>query len=71
MFLRNAWYVAAWNHEVPTGTLFGRILLNEPLVLYRRRDGRVVALEDRCCHRHYPPGLGGVRDAAALDRSRS
>jgi phenylpropionate dioxygenase-like ring-hydroxylating dioxygenase large terminal subunit len=54
MFLRNAWYVAAWDHEVSSDTLFSRILLNEPVVLYRKRDGRVVALEDRCCHRHYP-----------------
>src|SRR4029450_6696149 len=54
MFLRNAWYVAAWDHEVSSDKLFSRIVLNEPLVLYRCGAGRVVALEDRCCHRHYP-----------------
>ena len=54
MFMRNAWYVAAWNHEVGSERPFGRILLNEPLVLYRTKAGTVVALEDRCCHRHYP-----------------
>ena len=54
MFLRNAWYVAAWDHEVTADQLFGRTVLGEPLVLYRTRDGRLVALEDRCCHRHYP-----------------
>jgi phenylpropionate dioxygenase-like ring-hydroxylating dioxygenase large terminal subunit len=54
MFLRNAWYVAAWDHEVSSDKLFNRIVLNEPLVLYRCGAGRVVALEDRCCHRHYP-----------------
>jgi phenylpropionate dioxygenase-like ring-hydroxylating dioxygenase large terminal subunit len=54
MFLRNAWYVAAWDHEVCADALLGRILLDEPVVLYRTRDGQVVALEDRCCHRHYP-----------------
>jgi len=54
MFLRNAWYVAAWDHEVTADALLGRILLDEPVVLYRTRDRRVVALEDRCCHRHYP-----------------
>ena len=54
MFLRNAWYVAAWDHEVTAEKPFGRILLNEPVVLYRKRDGGVVALEDRCCHRHFP-----------------
>ena len=54
MFLRNAWYVAAWDHEVASDKLFSRIVLNEPLVLYRQGAGRVVALENRCCHRHYP-----------------
>src|SRR5262245_39345430 len=54
MFLRTAWYVAAWDREVTADTLLGRIILGDALVLYRLRDGRAVALEDRCCHRHYP-----------------
>jgi phenylpropionate dioxygenase-like ring-hydroxylating dioxygenase large terminal subunit len=60
MFLRNAWYVAAWDHEVSAERPFGRTLLNEPVVLYRTRDGRAVALEDRCCHRHFPLRFGSV-----------
>jgi vanillate O-demethylase monooxygenase subunit len=60
MFLRNAWYVAAWDHEVSAERPFGRLLLNEPIVLYRTRDGRAVALEDRCCHRHYPLHRGSI-----------
>ena len=35
-----------------------RLLLNEPVVLYRREDGAAVALEDRCCHRHLPLSMG-------------
>jgi vanillate O-demethylase monooxygenase subunit len=35
-----------------------RILLDEPVVLYRAEDGRPVALEDRCCHRHAPLSRG-------------
>lgn len=35
-------------------------ILGEPLVLYRRQDSRVVALEDRCCHRLAPLSLGRV-----------
>ncbi len=60
MFLRNAWYVAAWDHEVSSERPFGRVLLNEPVVLYRTRDGKVVALEDRCCHRHFPLHRGTI-----------
>ncbi|MGB8437589.1 MAG: aromatic ring-hydroxylating dioxygenase subunit alpha [Burkholderiales bacterium] len=54
MYLRNAWYVAAWDQEVTGERPFGRILLGEPVVLYRMKSGEVVALEDRCCHRRYP-----------------
>ena len=57
MFVRNAWYVAAWDHEV-TRDLRRRILLNQPVVLFRREDGTPVALEDRCCHRQAPLSLG-------------
>lgn len=59
MFLRNAWYVAAWDEEVGREP-FARTLLNEPVVLYRREDGTPVALEDRCCHRSLPLSFGKV-----------
>jgi vanillate O-demethylase monooxygenase subunit len=57
MYLRNAWYVAAWGHEVKDGVL-ARRLLNEPIVLFRDGSGRVRALEDRCCHRGAPLSIG-------------
>ncbi len=59
MILRNAWYVAAEADEVGRRPL-GRILLGEPVVLYRRTDGGAVALEDRCCHRRAPLHKGEV-----------
>jgi len=58
MFLRNAWYVVAWDHELPAGKLLSRRVLDEPVLLYRTPDGRAVALADRCCHRHAPLSLG-------------
>ena len=54
MFIRNCWYVAAWDTEIPAEGLFHRTLLNEPVLLYRDTQGRVVALENRCCHRSAP-----------------
>ncbi|MGH7035381.1 MAG: Rieske 2Fe-2S domain-containing protein [Stellaceae bacterium] len=59
MFLRNCWYIAAESREVSRAPL-GRILLNEPVMLYRREDGAPVALEDRCCHRRAPLHKGKI-----------
>ena len=58
MFIRNCWYVAAWDTEIPAKGLFHRTLLNEPVLLYRDTQGRVVALENRCCHRSAPLHIG-------------
>jgi phenylpropionate dioxygenase-like ring-hydroxylating dioxygenase large terminal subunit len=62
MFLKNCWYVAARSEELPRHPdhLLSRLLLNEPVVMYRRTDGGVVALEDRCCHRRAPLSKGKV-----------
>ena len=58
MFLKNAWYIAAWDTEIGD-TPFKRTVLNEPVVIFRTPDG-IVALEDRCCHRALPLSMGKV-----------
>lgn len=58
MFLRNCWYVIAWDHEVPADGLFARTVLNEPILVLRTANGRFAALEDRCCHRLAPLSKG-------------
>lgn len=57
-FLRNAWYVAAWEDEVDAGALFHRRILGEQILLVRNDDGTFVALADRCPHRFAPLHLG-------------
>lgn len=71
-WLRDCWYVIAWAHEIPpadspvaggaAAQLFTRTVLGEPILVYRLADGvapgRLVALEDRCCHRHAPLSKG-------------
>jgi phenylpropionate dioxygenase-like ring-hydroxylating dioxygenase large terminal subunit len=58
MYVRNCWYVAAWNHELAPDALISRLITNQAVVLYRASDGVVVALEDRCCHRFAPLSKG-------------
>jgi vanillate O-demethylase monooxygenase subunit len=59
MFLRNSWYVAAWQNDIADKPA-ARVILDEPIVLFRKPDGAVAALEDRCVHRHAPLHLGRV-----------
>jgi len=51
MFLKNCWYVAAWDYELIDGKLLNRTLLNEHVLLYRGESGKVTAFNDRCPHR--------------------
>lgn len=58
MFLKNCWYVAAWDHELLDGKMLARTILEEAVLLYKSETGKVVALQDRCCHRGVPLHLG-------------
>ena len=57
-FLKNAWYMAGWSVDFPAGPLTPLTILGEPVVLYRTQGAGLVALEDRCCHRHAPLSHG-------------
>jgi vanillate O-demethylase monooxygenase subunit len=57
-FLKNVWYVAAWNDEVKAGELFSRTLLNESILLFRDEAGQIQAIHNRCPHRFAPLSMG-------------
>ncbi|MDO8943241.1 MAG: Rieske 2Fe-2S domain-containing protein, partial [Desulfobacterales bacterium] len=59
MFI-HGWYVAAWADEVTGDTPLKRTICGNAIVMFRTRQGRVGALEDRCCHRAAPLHLGKV-----------
>ncbi|WP_342130982.1 aromatic ring-hydroxylating dioxygenase subunit alpha [Hydrogenophaga sp. OTU3427] len=58
MFIKNTWYVAAWDKEVSTEGLFARTIIGVPVLMYRTQDGHITAMEDRCCHRGAPLSVG-------------
>jgi phenylpropionate dioxygenase-like ring-hydroxylating dioxygenase large terminal subunit len=59
-YLRNAWYVAAWSDDLGDAGVLGKTILKEPVVLYRKANGDVAALQDRCPHRFAPLSMGKV-----------
>jgi phenylpropionate dioxygenase-like ring-hydroxylating dioxygenase large terminal subunit len=57
-YLRKAWYVAAWAHEIAAERPAGVCILNEPIVIWRNAARELRAFEDRCIHRVAPLSLG-------------
>lgn len=64
-FPMNAWYAVAWDVEVKN-ELLPRAVCNKKLVLYRKKDGEVVVLEDACWHRLLPLSKGYLKDDDSL-----
>jgi vanillate O-demethylase monooxygenase subunit len=62
-FPRDQWYVAGFSWELKDKPV-ARTLLSQPLVLFRDKEGKASALEDRCCHRALPLSLGTLEDGA-------
>ncbi len=47
--VHNAWYVAAWPHEITTGALLSRTICNEAMVFWRVAADAITALEGSLC----------------------
>lgn len=62
---RNQWYAAVWSQDLAEAPL-ARRLLNEPIVLFRTKDGSVAALADACPHRFVPLSMGQVIDGSSI-----
>lgn len=56
--LREAWYYAAPSRRLGRRKTLARIMLGEPVLLGRDRDGAAFALLDLCPHRAMPLSLG-------------
>ncbi len=71
--VRNQWYVAAYGREVGR-EVFGRTICGESILFWRREDGTVTAMSDRCVHRRFPlsrspPTWSATRSSAGTTAS--
>lgn len=57
LFPLNAWYAAAYDVEV-VNALLPRTICKQKIVMFRKTDGTVAALEDACWHRLLPLSMG-------------
>src|SRR5262245_58805180 len=60
IFLKNCWYVVAWDYELIDSRKLARTILEKPLLIYRGESGRIMAFDDRCCHRGAPLSMGRI-----------
>lgn len=60
VFLRDLWYMAALSRSLGKGEMRRQMLLGEPVLIGRMRDGRAFALRDICPHRGVPLSAGRV-----------
>lgn len=58
-FLRNCWYIAAFADELDAGPV-ERVIMDEPVALFRMADGVPAAMWGMCPHRYYPLAKGKV-----------
>ena len=56
-FLKNTWYVAASASELDS-PMVSRKICNEQIVMFRKSDGEIAAILDRCPHRFVPLSMG-------------
>ena len=59
--LKNAWYAAAYSHEVGEEPL-ARTLIENKVVLFRDADGELGMILNRCPHRFAPLSAGKIID---------
>lgn len=57
MFVKNVWYIAAFDNEFEQ-PFVARRLLDVPVIMFRTSDGVLAALDDLCPHRLMPLSSG-------------
>lgn len=66
-YVKDCWYVAGLSHEFKTAVLTSHKIAEQPLVIWRAADGKVVAFDDRCCHKRFPLSEGRFLDNGLLE----
>jgi vanillate O-demethylase monooxygenase subunit len=65
--VRNAWYVAGLADDFPKEKLTGQVIAKRPMVIWRTKDGEVVAYDDRCSHKRFPLSKGRLMPDGTLE----
>lgn len=64
---KNCWYVAGVSADFPTCELKGRVICNRPVVIWRAKEGDMLAYDDRCAHKRFPLSKGRLMEDGTLE----
>jgi phenylpropionate dioxygenase-like ring-hydroxylating dioxygenase large terminal subunit len=67
MTIRNCWYAAGLSADLPKEKLTGHVIAKRPIVMWRTKEGKVVAYDDRCSHKRFPLSKGRLMDDGTLE----
>ncbi|MGD9785478.1 MAG: Rieske 2Fe-2S domain-containing protein [Hyphomicrobiaceae bacterium] len=66
-YVKDCWYVAGLAADFPPETLTGHVVAGRPIVMWRTKDGEVVAYDDRCSHKRFPLSKGRLMPDGTLE----
>lgn len=66
-YIRNCWYVAGLSNEFPVEKLTGHVICERPIVIWRTKQGQIVAYDNRCSHKRFPLSKGRIMPDGTLE----
>lgn len=67
IIVKDCWYVAGLSADFPAEQLTGHVFCDRPVVMWRTKDGDVVAYDDRCSHKRFPLSKGRLMADGTLE----
>lgn len=65
--VRNCWYAAGLSQEFEPEKLTGHRIADKVMVIWRTKEGEVVAFDNRCAHKRFPLSEGRLLEDGSLE----
>ena len=64
---KDCWYVVGMSDEFEKEELKNRVVAGSSIVIWRTKEGKVVAFDNRCCHKRFPLSESRLLDNGLLE----
>ncbi len=66
-YVRDCWYVAGLSHEFKPAVLTAHRIAEKSIVIWRTKEGKIAAFDNRCCHKRFPLSEGRFVEEGILE----